>query len=535
MKAVEVEAALVVALALVINIMTSCILTVIKDEHLYLEEWIKYHLNIGVFHIFILEDINSKPHKDITNTYNNVTLIPALSILSNEEKDLVLANRANNIPGGQKTYIKAGLKYIKENYDYDWCFVIDNDEFITLEQGKTLNKIFSLYDNYDAFIMSWKCYGANGFIKTPYYSIKGVVDTYTKPITGYVPHVFKDEDKKICFNLKKYQPIFWHTNHIPSNECNFCNTDFQKDKNKITYNNVYIRHYITKSWEEYVWKKKTRGYFYGAQRTFDNFFKINLDMLPWKETLKAQIEDETLVILPYCNAGQGNEIKLALSSWKKFCQFKYHFVVIGEFNEQLIKEFNWVEFIYEPRIPKVKDQYNPHLDIIHKMEIAYNKFKDTYPGFIYTCDDFYAIKPFDIEDVTNIYYHQLTFTGVKDLPTSYWKHDKWKTRQLLDKEHLPHINYTAHHPCYFNFERFKKIWDKYNMYNESYVLEDVYFNSFEHQEPLLDSTIRLGIWNHEIFIKEFENTINNPAIKFVCNSVEGWSNDLENALWKLIR
>lgn len=59
------------------------------------------------------------------------------------------------------------------------------------------------------------------------------------------------------------------------------------------------------------------------------------------------------------------------------------------------------------------------------------------------------------------------------------------------------------------------------MRNESYVVEDIYFNSFKHEEPILDSTIRLGVWNKEIFENEFEKAVNNPNIKFVCNSVEG--------------
>ena len=72
------------------------------------------------------------------------------------------------------------------------------------------------------------------------------------------------------------------------------------------------------------------------------------------------------------------------------------------------------------------------------------------------------------------------------------------------------------------------------MRNESYVVEDIYFNSFRHEEPILDSIIRLGIWNKEIFENEFQKAVNNPNIKFVCNSVEGWSKELEEALWKII-
>jgi len=40
----------------------------------------------------------------------------------------------------------------------------------------------------------------------------------------------------------------------------------------------------------------------------------------------------------------------------------------------------------------------------------------------------------------------------------------------------------------------------------------------------------LGVWNKEIFEKDFQNAVDNPKIKFVANSVEGWSRELENAL-----
>ena len=116
-----------------------------------------------------------------------------------------------------------------------------------------------------------------------------------------------------------------------------------------------------------------------------------------------------------------------------------------------------------------------------------------------------------------------------------WRHDKWKTRQLLDREKLPHINYATHHPCFFEFKKLKEIREKYNMLEESYVFHDVYFNYFKHEEPILDSTIRLGIWNKRIYDEEFQSALNNPNIKFICNSVEGWSKELENSLEIIVK
>ena len=66
------------------------------------------------------------------------------------------------------------------------------------------------------------------------------------------------------------------------------------------------------------------------------------------------------------------------------------------------------------------------------------------------------------------------------------------------------------------------------------MFDDVYFNSFEHEQPILDDTIRLGIWNYNIYKNEFQKAVNNPNIKFMCNSVEGWSKELEESLWEIV-
>ena len=136
-------------------------------------------------------------------------------------------------------------------------------------------------------------------------------------------------------------------------------------------------------------------------------------------------------------------------------------------------------------------------------------------------DDEYAIKPFTLKDILTIHYLTLSFIGNNKAPTSFWRHDKWKTRQLLDKENLPHINYTTHYPAYFEFKKIKEIWKKFNMSEESYVLEDIYFNYFEHPDAVRVDTIRLGIWNNMIYKNDFQKAVENPDINFVCNSVEG--------------
>ena len=518
--------------------MTSCIVTVIKNEQEYLDEWIQYHLNLGVNHLFIFEDYDSNSHKKICDKYkDHVTLNSIFSILNETNKNKALNVKKTHKWNVQHLYYRNALIWIKNTFidKYDWCFVIDNDEFITIE-NKSLQDILQLYKDYDAFTIQWECYGANGLINKPDYSKHGLIETYKEKAKGKIIDNVASFIKT-CYNIKKYKNDFFYNQHHPNDKCNWCNTKFIKHYYETPcYTNIYLRHYITKSWEEYVYKIKQRGFTWGGARNFDFFFTLNIDMINKKQELLNELKKETLVILPYKETGsQGNELKIALKCWKKFCSFKYHFIVIGEFNVELKKEFPWVEFIYCPEIQKIEGQYNPNLDSQHRINVVMKKYDKIYDGFIWMNDDFYAIKKFELKDITTPHYLKLSFKGENDKPASYWSHTKWKTKQLLIKENLTAINYSTHYPYYFEFSKLKEIFNKYNMLNESYILEDIYFNYFKHEDPIHVGSIRLGIWNKEIYDNEFNNAVNNSHIKFVCNSVNGWCKELEDSLEQIIK
>jgi len=64
--------------------MTYGICAIIKNENLFLREWIEYHTSIGFDTICLYEDYDSLSHKNITSYYNNVYLNHISSI--GEEK-----------------------------------------------------------------------------------------------------------------------------------------------------------------------------------------------------------------------------------------------------------------------------------------------------------------------------------------------------------------------------------------------------------------------------------------------------------------
>ena len=136
--------------------MKTCICTVIKNEHQYLDEWIQYHLRLGIDYIFIFEDIDSESHKDITDKYDRVYLCGIFDILNESQRTNTRTLKTQHKINVQDLYFTTALKHIQNMNKFDWCFIIDIDEFIICDTIEVLNN----YSDYDAVMMSWECYGA---------------------------------------------------------------------------------------------------------------------------------------------------------------------------------------------------------------------------------------------------------------------------------------------------------------------------------------------------------------------------------------
>ena len=116
---------------------------------------------------------------------------------------------------------------------------------------------------------------ASGHIKDPYpnqiYSLK---DTYTKIMTSN----FRDLNinKKSLIYLRKIKSHWdFHAPHGPW------------EGDNVVHSNIRLKHYLTKSWEEYKWRIYERGepadeYY---SRRIEHFFEINDDLIQYKEQL----------------------------------------------------------------------------------------------------------------------------------------------------------------------------------------------------------------------------------------------------------
>ena len=263
-----------------------------KNERLYLDEWIKYHLGIGVDKIYIFEDVGSESHKDICCKYNNVECNSITSIYNDSDIETITAAKKNHLDkfGCQIKFFKDCLDYIRDNSNLDWVAYIDTDEFITIENSNdSLSELVTQYNNYNLVILQWLNYNANGHITMP---SGNVIDNYTTTCKLYTGRrMCHYASCKLLFNLHKWdRDRVWCNMHVPAHLDGWCKTDFSTNLDVPVYDKIYIRHYITKSFEEFCNKIFVRGQFCGS-KNLSTFYNLNKDISRNDPLVKTIVND----------------------------------------------------------------------------------------------------------------------------------------------------------------------------------------------------------------------------------------------------
>lgn len=234
-----------------------------------------------------------------------------------------------------------------------------------------------------------------------------------------------------------------------------------------------------------------------------------------------------LVVIPYlASAAQGDELRLAVTGWRMHFKVPYLIAVVGD-HHPIVETGNDIMFIECPRVEPVPGQYLPHLDHVHKFRKVRESFQDT-EGFIYTCDDIYAVADFTMEDILEPKHPEL---GAYIKPYDWnsnaadWWSDRGKTAELCVREGLPARDWVCHLPVYYEWDKLFAIYDKYDCDHNSYIVENIYFSMLygdRRSFPAAD-------YRYEV---KTANPGGRPltGVKWITNQNCGWSKALEKIL-----
>jgi len=187
-------------------------------------------------------------------------------------------------------------------------------------------------------------------------------------------------------------------------------------------------------------------------------------------------KNKVLVVIPYCSEGaQGRELEYAVAGWRRHFKEKYLIVLAGEYHP-IVETGDDIVCIESERVPEKEGQYRQHLDYVS----CFKKVRAAFPqskGFVFVADDCYAVNDFDMIDILVLKQQSEELPDVP-MPFGGWAGDRQKTRDRLLKDGYPIRNYTTHIPLYFEWKKLEDLWARYDMENESYVFEDLYFNIY---------------------------------------------------------
>lgn len=220
-----------------------------KNEEDYIVEWIEHYLGLGFDKLFIVDN-NDKGNERLPNTIEKYV---------KEGKVQIFDCRGVNA-------VQVGLyaDFCAEA-NFKWCAFYDCDEFLEIGSYRSIKSYLKQFNGYDVVSLNWLCFGPNKQIKQTEGKVQ---ERFKKPISPIL--YFKENGfiKSIVRgNKEKFKDCFFNGSHLPVNcpDAEYTIAGYYEpfDTSQYfwmpRYKNGYIKHYYTKSFEEWI-KKAGRGW-----------------------------------------------------------------------------------------------------------------------------------------------------------------------------------------------------------------------------------------------------------------------------------
>lgn len=221
----------------------------IKCDNEYLIEYVEHYLKLGFDKIYFYDN-------------NDDDDIQPYELLKDYcSKDLVeIINYRNSV--FNDVWCRNDFFYY---YNFKWVLFVDNDEFLELKRHKSIREFLtSLDDNATKIAINNLHYGDNEKI---YYEEGRVQDIFKIPLALESYKDYYTFNSAIKSFLKKTDGVFQLNAHSLLNDKPYYNADniqislrkfWNINDQDVTYTTAYIKHYCTKSLEEFVKCKMKR-------------------------------------------------------------------------------------------------------------------------------------------------------------------------------------------------------------------------------------------------------------------------------------
>ena len=228
--------------------MNTAIIAIARDENAYLDEWIQYYHTLGFNHIYIWDnnDVGDLSIYNVTKQYNYVTVLDARG----RDKLIQL--------GRQRGCYQRIYDQIK--MEYDWVGIFDIDEFLYVPDSIDNFVSQPIFNDTSCIHFNWRYYGDNDLVL---YDPRPVQERFAEPCPNNVKYALRDYEngwvKSLIRGKLRTCDILVHSAYTPDMQCRHA-TGTKCDGhaeyiNKIDFSAGYVKHYGTKTIDEYIRRK----------------------------------------------------------------------------------------------------------------------------------------------------------------------------------------------------------------------------------------------------------------------------------------
>ena len=239
-------------------------------ENQYAVEFVEWYKKIGFDKIFIYDNNHDgeEHFEDVLQPYIDDSFVTVIDYRNKEAAQLLAYNDC----------------YSKYGNEYDWIAFFDFDEFLTLVKDKDIKSYLSHFDGFQGVKINWMTYTDNNLIKS---DGRGILERFTTPMEYDKAVTYKfPENYHVKSILRTRNDFIWKGTPHNINGVKYADSDGKPTNDspfqKYSYESAYIKHFTTKTIDEYINGKYKKG---TADRTNDSykknvnridyFFKIN--------------------------------------------------------------------------------------------------------------------------------------------------------------------------------------------------------------------------------------------------------------------
>jgi hypothetical protein len=231
------------------------IVTMLKDEEAYVDEWLAFHRAVGVRHFIIYDNGTTDQTLNIVKARlspDELTLMPWAGRMIDMSEGSELNNQV----------IASAHAILNFGANFRWMAFIDVDEFLFPKLGNTIEEALRPASNFPNISLPWHMFGTGGNTEKPQGGVlKNYVIRAAEPISSR-----KNATNFKCIvdpcEVTEVSVHHFETRQHGDRTCNDAGNIFprkvRKHKSFYSSENLQLNHYYTKSIEEFE-EKIRRG------------------------------------------------------------------------------------------------------------------------------------------------------------------------------------------------------------------------------------------------------------------------------------